>query len=144
MGVQVSKRELHTHIHLDYTIIEFLFCIKKKKKPTSVSPKKNPSLTKTTNISTSKKKNHKNIWEVPEMSPKSMAVPHWREGLQIKVLNTRIEGDQLSWWWRNQGGDEMSYKRKLWKKRRKCTFEPYVLTIFLFWPLLFYFITFSS
>ena len=25
--VQVSKREFHTHIHLDLTIIEFLFCI---------------------------------------------------------------------------------------------------------------------
>ena len=30
-GVQVSKREFHTHIHLDYTIIEFLSCILKNK-----------------------------------------------------------------------------------------------------------------
>ena len=28
--VQVSKREFHTHIHLDYTKVEILFCIKKK------------------------------------------------------------------------------------------------------------------
>ena len=27
--VQVSRRELHTHIHLDYDRIEFLSCIKK-------------------------------------------------------------------------------------------------------------------
>ena len=29
VGIQVSKRELHTHIHLDYAKIEFLSCIKK-------------------------------------------------------------------------------------------------------------------
>ena len=32
--VQISKREFHTHIHLDYVIIEFLSCIKKEKKNT--------------------------------------------------------------------------------------------------------------
>ena len=30
-GVQVSKRELHTHIHLDYVRVEFLSCINKNK-----------------------------------------------------------------------------------------------------------------
>ena len=30
-GVQVSRRELHTYIHLDYVRVEFLSCIKKKK-----------------------------------------------------------------------------------------------------------------
>ena len=30
--VQVSRRELHTHIHLNYVRVEILFCIKKKKK----------------------------------------------------------------------------------------------------------------
>ena len=30
--VQISKRELHTHIHLDYVIVEILSCKKKKKK----------------------------------------------------------------------------------------------------------------
>ena len=30
--VQVSRREFHTHIHLDYVRVEFLSCIKKKKK----------------------------------------------------------------------------------------------------------------
>ena len=29
-GVQVSRRELHTHIHLDYVRVEFLSCKKKK------------------------------------------------------------------------------------------------------------------
>ena len=32
VGVQVSKREFHTHIHLDYVRIKFISCIKKKKK----------------------------------------------------------------------------------------------------------------
>ena len=32
VGVQVSRRELHTYIHLDYVRVEFLYCIKKKKK----------------------------------------------------------------------------------------------------------------
>ena len=27
-GVQVSRREFHTHIHLNYVIVEFLFHIK--------------------------------------------------------------------------------------------------------------------
>ena len=31
-GVQVSKNEVHTHIHLDYTRIEFLSCKKKLNK----------------------------------------------------------------------------------------------------------------
>ena len=31
-GVQVSKRELHTHICLDWTGVKFLSCIKLKKK----------------------------------------------------------------------------------------------------------------
>ena len=31
-GVQVSRRELYTHIHLDYTRVEILSCIRKKKK----------------------------------------------------------------------------------------------------------------
>ena len=31
VGIQVSKREFHTHIHLDWTKVEFLFCILKKK-----------------------------------------------------------------------------------------------------------------
>ena len=31
-GVQVSRGELHTHIHLDYARVEILFCKKKKKK----------------------------------------------------------------------------------------------------------------
>ena len=30
--VQVSSREFHTHIHLDYARVEFLSCKKKKKK----------------------------------------------------------------------------------------------------------------
>ena len=30
--VQVSRREFHTHIYLDYSRVEFLSCIKKKKK----------------------------------------------------------------------------------------------------------------
>ena len=30
--VQVSKREVHIHIHLDYAKVEFLSCIKKIKK----------------------------------------------------------------------------------------------------------------
>ena len=45
---------------------------------------------------------------MPEMSPKSVAAQRWREGIQIKVLNTRIKGDKLGWWWGNQGGDELS------------------------------------
>ena len=32
VGVKVSKKELHTHIHLDYAKIEILSCKKKKKK----------------------------------------------------------------------------------------------------------------
>ena len=32
VGVQVSKKELYTHIHLDYAKIEILPCIKKIKK----------------------------------------------------------------------------------------------------------------
>ena len=28
-GIQISRNELHTHIHLDYVRVEFLFCIKK-------------------------------------------------------------------------------------------------------------------
>ena len=32
VGVQVSRREFHTYIHLDYARIEILSCIKKKKK----------------------------------------------------------------------------------------------------------------
>ena len=31
-GVQASRRELHTHIHLDYVRVEILFCVKKKRK----------------------------------------------------------------------------------------------------------------
>ena len=31
-GIQVSKNEFYTHIHLDYVRVEFLSCIKKKKK----------------------------------------------------------------------------------------------------------------
>ena len=31
VGVQVSKREFYTHIHLDYVRIKFISCIKKKK-----------------------------------------------------------------------------------------------------------------
>ena len=31
-GVQISKKELHTHIYLDYVRVEILSCIKKKKK----------------------------------------------------------------------------------------------------------------
>ena len=31
-GVQVSKREFRTHIHLDQARVEILSCIKKKKK----------------------------------------------------------------------------------------------------------------
>ena len=31
VGIQVSRKEFHTHIHLDYDRIEFLSCIKKKK-----------------------------------------------------------------------------------------------------------------
>ena len=31
VGVQVSRRKFHTHIHLDYTRVEFLSCIIKKK-----------------------------------------------------------------------------------------------------------------
>ena len=30
-GIQVSKNEFYTHIHLDYVRVEFLSCIKKKK-----------------------------------------------------------------------------------------------------------------
>jgi len=32
VGVQVSRKELHTHIYLDYVIVEFLSSIKKKSK----------------------------------------------------------------------------------------------------------------
>ena len=32
VGVQVSKREFHTRIHLDYVRVKFLSCIKKIKK----------------------------------------------------------------------------------------------------------------
>ena len=28
-GIQVSRKELHTHIHLDYVKVEILSCIKK-------------------------------------------------------------------------------------------------------------------
>ena len=31
-GIQVSKREFHTYIHLDYVRVKILSCIKKKKK----------------------------------------------------------------------------------------------------------------
>ena len=31
-GIQVSRRELHTHIHLDYVRVEFYLVSKKKKK----------------------------------------------------------------------------------------------------------------
>ena len=31
VGVQVPNREIHTHIHLDYSKVEFLSCIKKLK-----------------------------------------------------------------------------------------------------------------
>ena len=31
-GVQVFRKELYTYIHLDYVRVEFLSCIKKKKK----------------------------------------------------------------------------------------------------------------
>jgi len=31
-GVKVSRNELHTHVHLDMAIIEFLSCIKNKNK----------------------------------------------------------------------------------------------------------------
>ena len=30
-GIQVSRREFHTHIHLDWTRVKLLSCIKKKK-----------------------------------------------------------------------------------------------------------------
>ena len=30
--IQISKRELHTHIHLDYIKVEIIYCKKKKKK----------------------------------------------------------------------------------------------------------------
>ena len=30
-GVQISRKELHTHIHLDYDRVEFLSYIKKQK-----------------------------------------------------------------------------------------------------------------
>ena len=33
-GVQISKRKLHTHIHLDLVKVEFLSCIKNKVKYT--------------------------------------------------------------------------------------------------------------
>ena len=32
VGVQVSRKEFHTYIHLDYDKVDFLSCIKKKKK----------------------------------------------------------------------------------------------------------------
>ena len=32
VGVQVSRREFHTHIHLDYDRVKILFYIKKKRK----------------------------------------------------------------------------------------------------------------
>ena len=35
--IQVSKSELHTHIHLDYSRVKFLFCIKKKYKFSKLS-----------------------------------------------------------------------------------------------------------
>ena len=31
VGVQVSKSEFHTHIHLNYAKVQFIYCIKKKK-----------------------------------------------------------------------------------------------------------------
>ena len=30
--IQISRRELHTYIHLDYAIAEIPYCIQKKKK----------------------------------------------------------------------------------------------------------------
>ena len=35
--VQVSRRKLHSHIYLDYTIIEFYLSQKKKKKTTTTT-----------------------------------------------------------------------------------------------------------
>ena len=32
VGVQVSRSEFHTHIHLNYAKVQFLYCIKKIKK----------------------------------------------------------------------------------------------------------------
>ena len=29
VGIQVSRREFHTRIYLDYTRVEFIFCFKK-------------------------------------------------------------------------------------------------------------------
>ena len=31
-GIQVSRREIYTYIHLDYARVEILFCKKEKKK----------------------------------------------------------------------------------------------------------------
>ena len=36
VGVQVSKSEFHTHIHLNYAKVQFLYCIKKIKKKKEV------------------------------------------------------------------------------------------------------------
>ena len=35
-GIQVSKREFHTYIHLDYVKVKILSCIKKKKTTNSL------------------------------------------------------------------------------------------------------------
>ena len=40
VGVQVSRKEFHTHIHLDYDKVDFLSCIKKKKINTFINKKK--------------------------------------------------------------------------------------------------------
>ena len=34
VGIQVSRKELYTHVYLDYARVEILFCIKKKKNVT--------------------------------------------------------------------------------------------------------------
>ena len=41
VGVQVSRKEFHTHIHLDYDKVDFLSCIKKKKLTLLLTKKKN-------------------------------------------------------------------------------------------------------
>ena len=40
VGVQVSRKEFHTHIHLDYDKVDFLSCIKKKKLTLLLTKKK--------------------------------------------------------------------------------------------------------
>ena len=44
VGIQVFRREFHTHIHLDYAKVKFLSFIKKKKNLSCIKKKKELSI----------------------------------------------------------------------------------------------------